>query len=132
MRSPAGSPPVQEGQTVKVMVLSAENGKINLSIKRTLPRPERPAGRGGAPMGGHGSAAATPAQIPSRVEAALVKYLAQKRTRSGLSASCSAMETKTPSSARLAKPHTAQAAPPHQNGGHYGFCKNLQVQRFLR
>ena len=53
---------LQEGQTVKVMVLSAENGKINLSIKRTLPRPERPAGRGGAPMGGHSSAAARPSQ----------------------------------------------------------------------
>lgn len=34
---------LQEGQSVKVMVLSAENGKINLSIKRTLPREERPA-----------------------------------------------------------------------------------------
>lgn len=34
---------LQEGQTVKVLVLSAENGKINLSIKRTLPREERPA-----------------------------------------------------------------------------------------
>ena len=34
---------LQEGQTVKVLVLSADNGKINLSIKRTLPRPEHPA-----------------------------------------------------------------------------------------
>jgi len=34
---------VQEGQTVKVMVLSAENGKINLSIKKALPQPERTA-----------------------------------------------------------------------------------------
>ena len=32
---------VQEGQTVKVIVLSAENGKINLSIKKALPQPER-------------------------------------------------------------------------------------------
>jgi len=32
---------LQEGQTVKVQVLSAENGKINLSIKRTVPQPER-------------------------------------------------------------------------------------------
>ena len=34
-----------EGQDVKVMVLSAENGKINLSIKKTQtpsPRPSRP------------------------------------------------------------------------------------------
>ena len=33
---------LKEGQAVKVLVLSAENGKINLSIKRTLPREERP------------------------------------------------------------------------------------------
>ena len=49
---------LQEGQTVKVMVLSTDNGKINLSIKRTLPRPERPTGRGGAPAGGHSPASA--------------------------------------------------------------------------
>ena len=34
---------LQEGQTVKVLVLSTENGKINLSIKKTLPQQERPA-----------------------------------------------------------------------------------------
>lgn len=37
---------LEEGQTVKVVVLSADNGKINLSIKKALPRPtsgsERP------------------------------------------------------------------------------------------
>ena len=33
---------LQEGQTVKVLVLSTENGKINLSIKKTLPQQERP------------------------------------------------------------------------------------------
>lgn len=32
---------LQEGQTVKVLVLSTENGKINLSIKKTLPREDR-------------------------------------------------------------------------------------------
>jgi S1 RNA binding domain protein len=31
---------LQEGQPVKVMVLSTENGKINLSIKKAQPRPE--------------------------------------------------------------------------------------------
>ena len=36
---------LQEGQTVKVMVLSAENGKINLSIKKAQPPQERPASR---------------------------------------------------------------------------------------
>ena len=30
-----------EGQDVKVMILAAENGKINLSIKRTVAQPER-------------------------------------------------------------------------------------------
>ena len=30
-----------EGQDVKVMVIGLENGKINLSIKRTLPAPTR-------------------------------------------------------------------------------------------
>jgi len=31
-----------EGQEVKVMVISLENGKINLSIRRTQPAPRRP------------------------------------------------------------------------------------------
>ncbi len=39
---------LQEGQEVKVLVLSTENGKINLSIKKTQPQ-ERPAQR---PAGG--------------------------------------------------------------------------------
>ncbi len=33
---------LQEGQTVKVKVLSAENGKINLSIKKALPPEPKP------------------------------------------------------------------------------------------
>ena len=36
---------LQEGQAVKVLVLSTENGKVNLSIKRTLPRPDFPLSR---------------------------------------------------------------------------------------
>ena len=40
---------LQEGQTVKVLVLSTENGKINLSIKKALPQQERPAPRGPRP-----------------------------------------------------------------------------------
>lgn len=31
-----------EGQDVKVMIISRENGKTNLSIKRTLPAPAKP------------------------------------------------------------------------------------------
>lgn len=38
---------LQEGQTVKVVVLASNNGKINLSIKKALPRPARPAHSGG-------------------------------------------------------------------------------------
>lgn len=34
-----------EGQTVKVMVVSTENGKVNLSIKKTQTPPPRPARR---------------------------------------------------------------------------------------
>ena len=41
---------LQEGQTVKVLVLSTENGKINLSIKKTQPQ-ERPAPRSQRPGG---------------------------------------------------------------------------------
>lgn len=65
---------LQEGQAVKVLVLSAENGKINLSIKKALPPQERPAPRGPRPvMGGPrpagprpaaGTAAPRPAQPP--------------------------------------------------------------------
>lgn len=33
---------LQEGQDVKVMVIGLENGKINLSIRRTQPAPQRP------------------------------------------------------------------------------------------
>lgn len=38
---------LEEGQTVKVKVLSTENGKINLSIKKALPQEPRPAAGGG-------------------------------------------------------------------------------------
>ena len=43
---------LQEGQEVKVLVLSTENGKINLSIKKTQPQ-ERPAQRPARPAGGY-------------------------------------------------------------------------------
>lgn len=57
---------LQEGQTVKVLVLSTENGKINLSIKRTLPQQERPASRGPRPGGPRPASGGTPrpAQAP--------------------------------------------------------------------
>ena len=55
---------LQEGQAVKVLVLSAENGKINLSIKKALPQQERPASRGPRPGGFRpaGASAPRPAQ----------------------------------------------------------------------
>ena len=37
---------LQEGQAVKVLVLSTENGKINLSIKKALPRESGPRSAG--------------------------------------------------------------------------------------
>ena len=39
-----------EGQDVKVMVIGLENGKINLSIKRTLPVPAKPQFRSSRPQ----------------------------------------------------------------------------------
>ena len=42
---------LQEGQTVKMLVLSTENGKINLSIKKALPPQERRVSRGRRPRG---------------------------------------------------------------------------------
>ena len=49
---------LQEGQTVKVLVLSTENGKINLSIKKTQPQ-ERSAPR---PAAGRPVSRPTPQQ----------------------------------------------------------------------
>lgn len=47
---------LQTGQAVKVLVLSAENGRVNLSIKKALPQQERRAPRpprpGTGPQGG--------------------------------------------------------------------------------
>ncbi len=49
-----------EGQDVKVMVIGTENGKINLSIKRLEPKPQRENNNGGRPnnnfRGGNGGA----------------------------------------------------------------------------
>lgn len=56
---------LQTGQAVKVLVLSAENGRVNLSIKKALPQQERRAPRpprtGSAPQTG-----ARPAQPQAR------------------------------------------------------------------
>ena len=61
---------LQEGQTVKVLVLSTENGKINLSIKKALPPQERPVSRGPRPGMSSGprpaGGAPRPAQQQSR------------------------------------------------------------------
>ncbi len=62
-----------EGQDVKVMVIGAENGKINLSIKRLEPKPQRtqnPRGEGfrgnsrreGGPSGGQSRSNRAPVQ----------------------------------------------------------------------
>ena len=55
-----------EGQDVKVMVIGVEGNKINLSIKRLEPKPQRPNGgnfrQGGAPRPNHPSQNAPAAQ----------------------------------------------------------------------
>lgn len=43
-----------EGQEVKVMVISLENGKVNLSMKRMEPRPQRENNRGFNRSGSNG------------------------------------------------------------------------------
>lgn len=53
---------LQEGQTVKVVVLSAEKGRVNLSIKKALPPQDRPAPRGPRPGGAPRPAAQQPAR----------------------------------------------------------------------
>ena len=53
---------LQSGQAVKVLVLSAENGRVNLSIKKALPREERRPARPAAPVR---PSAPRPAQQPA-------------------------------------------------------------------
>ena len=43
---------LQEGQTVKVKLLAIKDGKLDLSIKKALPAPERPAQRSFQPRQG--------------------------------------------------------------------------------
>ncbi len=66
-----------EGQEVKVMVISMDNGKVNLSMKRLEPKPQRDSNRpnfrssnhqnreGNAPAGNRQSRPATPAAPPA-------------------------------------------------------------------
>ncbi len=53
---------LQTGQAVKVLVLSAENGRINLSIKKALPQQERRSPR--PPRTGSGPRPAAPPAQP--------------------------------------------------------------------
>ena len=62
-----------EGQDVKVVVISTENGKVNLSIKRLEPRPQRENGprpnnfrQGGAPRREAGAPAQNQGQPQNR------------------------------------------------------------------
>ena len=57
---------LQEGQTVRVKVLSTENGKINLSIKKALPQEERPRSFRPAPPRGDGAPRPAPQRGPAR------------------------------------------------------------------
>lgn len=71
---------LQEGQAVKVLVLSAENGKINLSIKKALPPEQRPAPRGGRPAG---ASAPRPAPRPTQQPRPLTRAAQQPLPPSG-------------------------------------------------
>ena len=67
---------LQEGQEVKVKVLSTEGGKINLSIKKAMDPPPRPTGQGrgaGAPRSG-GFRKAPPAE-PTNFEDRLKQFM---------------------------------------------------------
>ena len=57
-----------EGQDVKVVVIGNENGKINLSIKRLEPKPQRDTGRPDFRNGGarHDSSRPNPGQSQNR------------------------------------------------------------------
>ena len=65
---------LEEGQTVRVVVLPAANGKLNFSIKRALPqqpravqsRPARPAGEAPRPGGGRSGEWGQPAGVNGR------------------------------------------------------------------
>lgn len=65
---------LETGQAVKVLVLSAENGRVNLSIKKALPQQERRPARLSRPApqsgGARPASAPRPAQppVPSRAE----------------------------------------------------------------
>lgn len=54
-----------EGQDVKVMVIGNENGKINLSIKRLEPKPQRPDFRARPNQGQSQNRGPRPAPVPS-------------------------------------------------------------------
>lgn len=78
-----------EGQDVKVMVIGLENGKINLSIRRTLPAPQRPAPRQGFERRGPRPAQAAPQQpaekAPPSFDDMLKSFLADSDSKiSGL------------------------------------------------
>ncbi len=63
---------LQTGQEVKVLVLSAENGRVNLSIKKALPQQERRAPRpprpGAGPQAGGGPRLVAPKPAPSQFQ----------------------------------------------------------------
>ena len=80
-----------EGQTVKVMVIGLENGKINLSIKRTLPAPTRE--QGPRPRGGFQSRGPQPArQQPSAPSQPQTKSF-DDMLQQFMTASCSKMSS---------------------------------------
>ena len=72
-----------EGQDVKVMVISAEGGKLNLSIKRLEPKPQRESRfdakrrEGGAPQSRPARQAPTPPPAPKTADQLFEEKLKQ-------------------------------------------------------
>ncbi len=88
---------LQEGQTVKVRVLSAENGKINLSIKKALPQEERPRSFRPAPQRGPARPAPPPApQTPDQIfEDKLKQFMSESDSKLSSVRAYSEHKTKT-------------------------------------
>lgn len=71
-----------EGQEVQVMVLNTENGKINLSIKRTqTPPPKAPRPRDNAPRQPRQPSFAAPQQEPASFDDMLKRFMADSDSK---------------------------------------------------
>ena len=82
-----------EGQTVKVMVIGLENGKINLSIKRTLPAPTRE--QSPRPRGGFQSRGPPPTRQTKSFDDMLKQFMSESDSKMSSIRAYSDHKTKT-------------------------------------